>query len=212
MGHLYFDLTDAFQTAFAPTRGDPCGYPQLHQYPAHHPDQRSQAVVIRSYSGSHQNRLPCMRPVLRCAGCMEALWKNAGLECAETRVIRIATVYSDFDDFWDSQMPSRWGSSALTLTRLALAICWLICTQRDVIGRRHNSDCGQVSNVTVARFATDSRCAAGRAIRARSVMPVAARLPGDSAASISHVQKKALDRAMWPCKLWFIYKSTFDSA
>ena len=40
---------------------------------------------------------------------MEALWKNAGLECAETRVIRIATVYSDFDDFWDSNAVSMGG-------------------------------------------------------------------------------------------------------
>jgi SAM-dependent methyltransferase len=33
---------------------------------------------------------------------MQGLWKNAGLESVETRVIRISTVYSDFDDFWDS--------------------------------------------------------------------------------------------------------------
>jgi SAM-dependent methyltransferase len=33
---------------------------------------------------------------------MEAVWKTAGLESIETRVIRIPTVYSDFDDFWNS--------------------------------------------------------------------------------------------------------------
>jgi len=45
MGHLYFDyrrLSDGLRPARA---GDPCRYPQLHQHPAHHPDQRSQAVV-----------------------------------------------------------------------------------------------------------------------------------------------------------------------
>ena len=35
---------------------------------------------------------------------MQGLWKNAGLESVETRVIRIPTVYSDFDDFWDSNL------------------------------------------------------------------------------------------------------------
>jgi hypothetical protein len=33
---------------------------------------------------------------------MRALWKDAGLELIETRVIRIPIVYSGFDDFWDS--------------------------------------------------------------------------------------------------------------
>lgn len=33
---------------------------------------------------------------------MWALWKNAGLESIESRVIRIPVVYTDFDDFWDS--------------------------------------------------------------------------------------------------------------
>jgi SAM-dependent methyltransferase len=31
-------------------------------------------------------------------------WKNAGLEAVETGVIRIPTIYSDFDDFWDSNV------------------------------------------------------------------------------------------------------------
>ena len=35
---------------------------------------------------------------------MQGLWENAGLESVETRVIRIPTVYSDFDDFWDSNV------------------------------------------------------------------------------------------------------------
>ena len=33
---------------------------------------------------------------------MEELWKNAGLKSVVTRVIRIPVVYSNFDDFWDS--------------------------------------------------------------------------------------------------------------
>jgi hypothetical protein len=33
---------------------------------------------------------------------MEDLWEKAGLESIATRVIRIPVVYSDFDDFWDS--------------------------------------------------------------------------------------------------------------
>jgi len=35
---------------------------------------------------------------------MQGLWKNAELESVETRVIRIPTVYSDFGDFWDSNV------------------------------------------------------------------------------------------------------------
>jgi ubiquinone/menaquinone biosynthesis C-methylase UbiE len=34
--------------------------------------------------------------------CMRTLWEDAGLELIESRVIRIPVVYSDFDDFWDS--------------------------------------------------------------------------------------------------------------
>jgi SAM-dependent methyltransferase len=33
---------------------------------------------------------------------MQGLWKAAGLELVETRVIRIETAYTDFDDFWIS--------------------------------------------------------------------------------------------------------------
>jgi SAM-dependent methyltransferase len=33
---------------------------------------------------------------------MRALWEGAGLESIDTRVIRIPVVYSDFDDFWES--------------------------------------------------------------------------------------------------------------
>ena len=33
---------------------------------------------------------------------MQELWENAGLESIDTRVIRISVVFSDFDDFWDS--------------------------------------------------------------------------------------------------------------
>jgi SAM-dependent methyltransferase len=35
---------------------------------------------------------------------MQRFWKDAGLETVETRVIRIPAVYSDFDDFWDSNV------------------------------------------------------------------------------------------------------------
>ena len=33
---------------------------------------------------------------------MEELWKRAGLNSVETEVIRIPVVFSDFDDFWNS--------------------------------------------------------------------------------------------------------------
>src|SRR5262245_57182554 len=33
---------------------------------------------------------------------MQALWADAGLGSVDTRVIRIPIVYSDFDDFWQS--------------------------------------------------------------------------------------------------------------
>ena len=33
---------------------------------------------------------------------MQGLWESAGLQSVETRVIHIPTVYSGFDDFWDS--------------------------------------------------------------------------------------------------------------
>jgi SAM-dependent methyltransferase len=35
---------------------------------------------------------------------MQRFWEDAGLESVETRVIRIPTVYSNFDDFWDSNV------------------------------------------------------------------------------------------------------------
>ena len=43
MGHLFFDSTDAFQSAFAPHAQAILA--ELHQHPAHHSDQRSQAIV-----------------------------------------------------------------------------------------------------------------------------------------------------------------------
>lgn len=33
---------------------------------------------------------------------MRDLWERAGLECVESRVIRIPVAYADFDDFWES--------------------------------------------------------------------------------------------------------------
>jgi SAM-dependent methyltransferase len=38
------------------------------------------------------------------ANAMRGFWEEAGLESIETRAIRIPTVYSDFDDFWDSNV------------------------------------------------------------------------------------------------------------
>ena len=35
---------------------------------------------------------------------MQSLWEKVGLEAVDTRVIRIPTAYSDFDDFWDSNV------------------------------------------------------------------------------------------------------------
>ena len=35
---------------------------------------------------------------------MQGLWEKVGLEAVDTRVIRIPTAYSDFDDFWDSNV------------------------------------------------------------------------------------------------------------
>jgi ubiquinone/menaquinone biosynthesis C-methylase UbiE len=35
---------------------------------------------------------------------MQWFWKNAGLETIETQVIRIPTVYSDFEDYWHSNV------------------------------------------------------------------------------------------------------------
>ena len=46
MGHLYFDSTDAFPDRVRPARaGDHGRHSQLHQYPTHYSDQRSQAVM-----------------------------------------------------------------------------------------------------------------------------------------------------------------------
>jgi ubiquinone/menaquinone biosynthesis C-methylase UbiE len=41
-------------------------------------------------------------PVVSRREVMQDLWEKAGLESIDTRVIRIPVVYSDFDDFWDS--------------------------------------------------------------------------------------------------------------
>jgi len=41
-------------------------------------------------------------PVVSRRDAMVDLWEKAGLESIGTRVIRIPVVYSDFDDFWDS--------------------------------------------------------------------------------------------------------------
>jgi ubiquinone/menaquinone biosynthesis C-methylase UbiE len=35
-------------------------------------------------------------------GALQSFWKNAGLQSIETGVFRIQTVYSDFEDYWDS--------------------------------------------------------------------------------------------------------------
>jgi ubiquinone/menaquinone biosynthesis C-methylase UbiE len=41
-------------------------------------------------------------PIVSRREAMQDLWEKAGLESIDTRVIRIPVVYSDFDDFWDS--------------------------------------------------------------------------------------------------------------
>jgi len=49
--------------------------------------------------------MPNVRPPSAAVSGREALqhvWEKAGLETVETRVIRITTAYSGFDDFWDS--------------------------------------------------------------------------------------------------------------
>jgi ubiquinone/menaquinone biosynthesis C-methylase UbiE len=35
---------------------------------------------------------------------MESIWKFAGLDSIETKLIKISTIYSDFDDFWNSNV------------------------------------------------------------------------------------------------------------
>lgn len=37
-------------------------------------------------------------------GTLRSLWEGAGMEAVETRVIRIAVDYADFQDFWDSNV------------------------------------------------------------------------------------------------------------
>jgi hypothetical protein len=47
MGNLYFESTDAFQSAFAPHASVIYGgYPQLHQHPPRHSDQQGQDVTL----------------------------------------------------------------------------------------------------------------------------------------------------------------------
>ena len=41
-------------------------------------------------------------PIVSRREAVQDLWEKAGLESIDTRVIRIPVVYSDFDDFWDS--------------------------------------------------------------------------------------------------------------
>jgi ubiquinone/menaquinone biosynthesis C-methylase UbiE len=41
-------------------------------------------------------------PMISRREAMQDLWEKAGLESIDTQVIRIPVVYSDFDDFWDS--------------------------------------------------------------------------------------------------------------
>ena len=43
-------------------------------------------------------------PVVSGRDVMQGLWEKIGLETVDTRVIRIPIAYSDFDDFWDSNV------------------------------------------------------------------------------------------------------------
>jgi ubiquinone/menaquinone biosynthesis C-methylase UbiE len=57
------------------------------------------------YSALESMGLSSVRPPNPAASrrdAMQELWKKAGLESIETKVIRISTIYSDFDDFWGS--------------------------------------------------------------------------------------------------------------
>jgi ubiquinone/menaquinone biosynthesis C-methylase UbiE len=58
--------------------------------------------VVLEAMGIKSGRSPNFSASERTA--MQVLWENAGLESIETRVIRISTVYSDFDDFWNSNV------------------------------------------------------------------------------------------------------------
>jgi ubiquinone/menaquinone biosynthesis C-methylase UbiE len=54
------------------------------------------------------------RPEASDRAVMQALWRNAGLEDVEVRVIEVERSYADFDDFWESirQSPSIKASTA----------------------------------------------------------------------------------------------------
>lgn len=54
------------------------------------------------------------RPEASDRAVMQALWRNAGLEDVEVRVIEVQRSYADFDDFWESirQSPSIKASTA----------------------------------------------------------------------------------------------------
>jgi ubiquinone/menaquinone biosynthesis C-methylase UbiE len=45
-----------------------------------------------------------LNPAVSKRDAMQGLWERGGLEAVDTQVIRIPTVYSDFDDFWDSNV------------------------------------------------------------------------------------------------------------
>ena len=67
MGHLYLNSTDAFQTAFSPHAQAILA--DIPNYTNTQPTiQISESSCSDDRTRSHQNRLPCMRPVLRCAG------------------------------------------------------------------------------------------------------------------------------------------------
>jgi hypothetical protein len=58
-GASLFRLDGGLSDRLRPARaGDPCRYPQLHQHPAHHPDQRSQAVVTPRLSKTVRHHPP----------------------------------------------------------------------------------------------------------------------------------------------------------
>ena len=71
-GASLFRLDGRLSDRLRPARaGDPCRYPQLHQHPAHHSDQRSQAVVTPKLSKTvrhHPHTLPPATSVSRPSG------------------------------------------------------------------------------------------------------------------------------------------------
>jgi len=73
---------------------------------------------------------------------MHGFWQSAGLEKIETRVIRISTVYADFDDFW--------GSNVVPIGPQGKIIAGLSASAREQLRRRLRDDLPVSSDGRVA--------------------------------------------------------------